>query len=92
MENLPQKPSTDPAQKDSKEKQKVVGLMLFEAGIEFAVIIAAPLIIFVLIGKWLDTKHNTHAYVIIGILLALAISVAGITKKIKDYQKILESK
>ncbi len=88
MENLPQKPSTDP----SKDKQKVVGLMLFEAGIEFAVIIALPLIVFTLLGKWLDTKHNTHAYVIVGILLALSISVAGITKKIKDYQRILKSK
>jgi hypothetical protein len=88
MENLPEQPKRDPA----KDKQKVVGLMLFEAGIEFAVIIALPLIAFTLLGKWLDTKHNTHAYVIIGILLALAISVAGITKKIKDYQKILENK
>ena len=88
MENLPQKPSTDP----SKNKQKIVGLMLFEAGIEFAVIIALPLIAFTLLGKWLDAKHNTHAYVIVGILLALALSVAGITKKIKDYKKILDNK
>lgn len=88
MENLPQKPSTDPG----KDKQKIVGLMLFEAGMQFAVMIALPLILLVLLGKWLDAKHNTHTYVISGILLALTISVVGIGKKIKDYKEILENK
>jgi len=64
--------------------------MLFEAGIEFAGLIAVPLIILVLIGKSLDYKHHTHFFVIIGILLALTISVVGIAKKIKDYQKLIK--
>jgi len=87
MENLPKQPEKDPA----KQKQQVVGLMLFEAGIEFAVLIAAPLIVFILLGKWLDNKYHTHFIVIIGILLALTVSVVGITKKIKDYKKILDN-
>jgi hypothetical protein len=86
MENLPQDPKNEPG----KEKQKVVGFMLFEAGIEFALLIALPLIAFILLGRWLDTKWHTHFVVIIGILLALAISVVGITKKIKDYQRMLK--
>ncbi len=88
MENLPQQPQRDPG----KDKQKVVGLMLFEAGMEFAGLIAVPLIGFILLGRWLDHKYNTHFIVIIGILLALTVSVLGIAKKIKDYKKILDNK
>jgi hypothetical protein len=73
-----------------KDKQKVVGLLMFEAGTEFAFLIAAPLIGGVLLGKWLDTKTHHNFFVIIGILLAIVISSMSIYKRIKDYKNLLK--
>ncbi len=74
---------------EQKPGRKVMGFMLFEAGMEFALLIAVPLIAFVLLGKWLDARWHTKFVVIIGILLALTISCFSIAKKIKDYKKLL---
>lgn len=66
--------------------------VLMEAGIEFAIIIAVPLISLILAGKWLDSRQGTHFYVVIGILLALGLSAAMIYKKIKEIDKLLKNK
>lgn len=67
-----------------KEPRKIVKLALFEAGIEFAFLIAAPLLGGVFLGQWLDGKYGTKYFVIIGILSAIAVSGFAIFKKIKE--------
>ncbi len=76
--------------KPPKDKQKVVGLLMLEAGTEFAFLIAVPLIAGLLIGKWLDKKYNHHFFVIIGILLGITITCVAVGQRIKDYKKMLK--
>ncbi len=71
-------------------KKPAIYFMLFELGIEFALIIALPLIAFVYAGKWLDTKTNNHFYVIIGILLAIGLSSYMIYRKILEVKNMLK--
>ena len=82
-----QKPETS---KQAKDKQKVVGVLMLEAGTEFAFLIAVPLIAGLLIGKWLDRKTNHHFFVIIGILLGITITCIAVYQRIKDYKKMLK--
>jgi hypothetical protein len=74
----------------TKGKQKMVGLLMLEAGTEFAFLIAAPLIAGLFAGKWLDKKYNQHFFIIIGILLGLTITAIAIYQRIKDYKKLLK--
>lgn len=77
-------------QKLAKDKQKIVGVLMLEAGTEFAFLIAAPLIAGLLFGKWLDKKYNHHFFVIIGILLGITITCIAVSQRIKDYKKMLK--
>jgi hypothetical protein len=86
MENIPSGQKPDPKQ----AKQKIIGYALFEAGIEFALLIGIPLFVLVYAGKWLDNKLRTHFIVIIGILLAITISSFAVYKRIKDYEKLIK--
>jgi hypothetical protein len=76
--------------KKEANKQQVVGLLMAEAGFEFAGLIAIPLVAGLLIGKWLDRKYNHHFFVIIGILLGITITCFAIYSRIKDYKKMLK--
>ncbi len=64
--------------------------MLFELGIEFAVILALPLIAFIYGGRWLDSKYDTKIFVVAGILLALTLSSYMIYRKINEVRKMLK--
>lgn len=86
MEN----PIKEPGQK--KQPQKVVPLLMMEAGFEFAFLIAAPLIAGIFAGKWLDAKTNHHFFVIIGILAGLAITALTIYRRILDYKRMMNDK
>jgi uncharacterized membrane protein len=88
MENQEKKPT----QTESQKKKSVVYYMLFELGIEFAVILALPLLAFIYAGKWADARYGTKYFVIIGILLALTLSSYMIYKKIKELKNFLDSK
>lgn len=56
---------------------------------ELGFIIALPLVVFLLGGVWLDKKlSTTPLFIIIGILLAVAVSSIAIGKKIKELNKI----
>ena len=66
--------STPEPKQPDKSNQKLFGALAMEAGIEFALLIGAPLIGFVLLGRWLDTKFNHHFFVLIGLFVALALS------------------
>lgn len=88
MENSPEeqdKPKANP-------QKKVVGLLLMEAGFEFAFLIAVPLVAGILAGKWLDNKYHHNFFVIIGILLGLTVSGMSIYKRILDYKNLLDKR
>lgn len=78
----------NPPQKNNKKSAAYY--LLVELGIEFALIIALPLIAFIYGGKWLDQKYNTKLFVVAGILLALALSCYMIYKKINDVKKLIK--
>ncbi len=64
-------------------KYMILGLKI--AG-DFGISIAAPLIIFVLIGQWLDGKYDKSPwFMILGFVLAALISARIIYKKAKEY-------
>ena len=73
-----------------EDKQKIVGLLMLEAGTEFAFLIAVPLIAGLFLGKWLDKKYNNHFFVIIGILLGITITCVAVSQRVKDYKKMLK--
>lgn len=53
---------------------------------DFGATIAVPVVVFVLIGKWLQTKYGFEPYGIIGgFLFALTTSALSIRKKVKWY-------
>ncbi len=85
-----QNSSSQPGKKPETSKQRKAAMLLIEAGTEFAVIIALPLVGFILLGKWLDAKYQHHFFVVIGILAALALSSYMIYKKIKQIKDLLK--
>lgn len=71
-----------PKKSDNLNKGALVSLS-FELGY----IIALPLIILGLAGKWLDGRaHNTFpVFTLIGIVLAIAATTAWLIRKLKKY-------
>ncbi|MBI5530109.1 MAG: AtpZ/AtpI family protein [Candidatus Doudnabacteria bacterium] len=86
MQNFPEVPEKKP----EKSKQQKAGMLLVEAGTEFAVMIGLPLIGFIFLGKWLDTKYQHRFFVVIGIFLAIALSSYMIYKKIQQIKDLLK--
>lgn len=79
-----------PSEQKTPDKRKLVGVLMMEAGFEFAFLIAVPLIAGIFAGKWLDSKYQHHFFVIIGILLGIAVSCIAVHSRIKDYRKLLK--
>lgn len=50
----------------------------FALAVEFGFIIAIPLVIFGLLGKYLDNRLHTHYILLLGVLLALGASTAAL--------------
>jgi len=72
-------------------KKKVVNFyLLFELGIEFALMIGLPLGLFVYIGKLLNNKYQVNFFPLIAIFLALPLSSYMIYKKIKEVRDLLK--
>ena len=86
MEKTPEEQNNDQPGK----AKRAFGLLAAEAGMEFAFLIAVPLIAGVLGGKWLDNKYHHNFFVIIGLFLALAVSCISIYSRIKDYKNLLK--
>ena len=63
---------------------------LLDFGLEFALMIALPLLGFIYLGRWLDTRYEQKFFVVIGILLALMLSSYMIYKKIKSLKDLLK--
>lgn len=76
--------------RQERGKKAAAGYMLFELGIQFALIMAAPLLVFIYLGKWLERKYDSQIFVVAGILLALSLSSYLIYKKIEEAKKMLK--
>jgi F0F1-type ATP synthase assembly protein I len=66
---------------------KYVSLGLRIVG-EFGAIIAVPIVLFALAGKWLDGRYGTKPWFLIaGFALAAAVSSISIARKAKAFDK-----
>jgi len=73
------KSSLDP----NKNSNSTLFLQFANIALEFAFLIAVPLLAFIFLGKWLDAKLGTQYFVLIGIPLAITISSVAVYKRIK---------
>ncbi|MFH0928410.1 MAG: AtpZ/AtpI family protein [bacterium] len=56
---------------------------------EIAVEIAVPVVVFSMIGKWLDQKYQTAPYLLIAsFVLAFALTAYIIWKRVKYFEKL----
>jgi hypothetical protein len=74
----------------AKAKKAAVGYMLFELGLEFAVMIAGPLIGAIFLGRWLERKYDSKLFIVGAIFLALGLSSYMIYRKILDARKMMK--
>lgn len=88
---------------DLKEAQKVTSgnpttasqkvfkaVSLYGVAIDFALIIAIPLIVLAILGKYLDNRYNTKFFILIGLFIAIIVSVIGIKNQIKKLQELMK--
>ncbi len=69
--------------------KKVDRSALISLSFELGYIIAIPLVILGLLGRWLDARMQNEfpMFTLIGIVLAIAATTTWITKKVKNYIK-----
>ncbi len=67
-------------------------MSMFSVAIDFALILALPLVGFVLLGRWFDQKYDQKFFVIIGLLLAIMVSSLAIAKQIKKLSELIKKK
>ncbi len=73
----------EPTSKTQTQKQ-LTNKKILSFSLEFGFMIAIPLVVLALTGKWLAAKHHNEGFLYGGIVLALIISVAWFFKRIKD--------
>ncbi len=75
---------------DPKDRKYIVfGLNVAS---NFAIIIALPVVLFVAIGRWIDSRQNTSPrYTILAFLFAAVVSGHGVYRRAKEYGKKYES-
>lgn len=67
--------------------QRMVGLAS-----EFGFVIAVPLVLFGLAGKWLDARQHTNKlFTLIGILAALVVSTAFLIRRLRSIMLSIKS-
>jgi LPXTG-motif cell wall-anchored protein len=75
-------------EKNNKQPNLITKWRIASLGMEMGFIIAIPLLILALGGKWLDQKYNTTPWLtVFGILLAIAASTFWLTRRIKELIK-----
>ncbi len=74
-----------------KKSPKLLNAMsMVSVGLDFAVILAAPLIIGIYVGKYIDTRMGTKYWVIVCLLVAMATSAVGIYRQTKRLAKLMK--
>lgn len=70
---------------ENDRKNAILGLRIVG---DFGMTIAIPVVVFVIIGQWMDGKYNTGPWFTIGsFILAALVSGRSIYKKAKEYGK-----
>lgn len=84
MENPQKSEETENGAKKPMDKWSMIGFAW-----ELGYIIAIPIVIFGLVGKWLDSKfHHSFPYLtLIGILLAIISTTYWMIQRLKKYIK-----
>ena len=75
-----------------KSKRIFNAVSMYSVAIDFAFMIAIPLIAFVFLGRWVDAKFNTKYFVLIGILLGISTSAVAVGKQIKKLSQQMKAK
>ncbi len=76
-----------------KQGPKLLNAMsLVSVGLDFAVILAAPLLVGIFLGRYIDGKMGTKYWVIVGILVAMVVSAVGIYKHTKRVERLMKTK
>lgn len=75
---------------EAKAKKAAIWSQLTGIGLDFALYLFIPLILFIYGGKWLDAKYHHKFFVLIGIFLALGLSWYLIYKKIKEVKDLMK--
>ena len=70
--------------KKSTDRQYM--LLAFKIMADFGATIAVPVVVFVLVGQWLDGRHeNAPWFTVLGFAIAALLSARMIWKKAKEY-------
>lgn len=86
MNNFETKPSPAKESK-SQEIKKITFAKTLSLALQFAFIVALPLLLFGGIGKWLEQKYDNKLWLMLGLLLALTTTAVWFYKKITDLYK-----
>lgn len=78
---------SDPSERPAMTTKKTLVLAL-----EFGFIIVLPLVIFGLLGKWLETKYHTKIFLYAGLILSVLSSVIWLYRRIKDIFEDIKNK
>jgi F0F1-type ATP synthase assembly protein I len=84
------KEAKDAARIMPKSKKVLNAMSMFSIATDFGLIIALPLLVLAYVGKWLDNRYGTKYFILIGLVLAMSISVMGIYKQIKRFKELLK--
>ncbi len=71
-------------------KNQLTIMKVYGFAIQFGFVIALPLLAFIYIGKYLNERYDSKYFVLIGILLALTLTIIWITKRINQIRKDLK--
>jgi hypothetical protein len=75
---------------DLHPKPTVLNAMsMISVGLDFALILALPLLGFIYLGRWMDARYETKFFVVLALPLAIIVSSIGIYKQIKKLKKII---
>lgn len=76
----------------TKDQGMLGAAFMLSTAVEFAIILAVPLIGAVFLGRWLTAKYHSPAYSVFALLAALALSAAAIALDIKKLSKKIKNK
>ncbi len=85
-------PDPTPAVRKVSATDRAYILLALRIAGDFGIAIAAPVIVFARAGKWLDIRYNTAPrLLIVGFILAAALSALIVWRKTKDFAKEYEA-
>lgn len=65
-------------------------LLVLAVAFEMGFIIALPILILAVAGRWLDTRHHTQVWLYVGIVLALASSITWLFHRFESMVATLQ--